>query len=270
MPTSDSGLSFAAEFKLSITRALAHQLMVSLDELTPTALTEENLERLERRGGVYELFKDDDVVYVGKAERNLAHRLRQHKTKISGRENVSVDQIMFRCLYVDDDLQAVAPERMLISEYTGRGKAPWNTSGYGNNDPGRNRDHSEVEATHFDALFPADLSYPLTVRRGNWDAQSLLAKVKSDLPWVLRYADSAQDRQERSNIQVHIPDDTMTAAELLTHIMERLPSKYQATALPGYVIVYAERENYPSARRYWYKDTSGTLHVEDVSPTFRS
>lgn len=270
MPTSESGLSFAAEFKLSITRALAHQLMVSLDELTPTFLTEGNLQQLERRGGVYELFKDDDVVYVGKAERNLGNRLRQHKTKISGRRNVSVDQMRFRCLYVDDDLQAVAPERMLISEYTGRGKAPWNTSGYGNNDPGRNRDHSELDADHFDALFPANLNYSLAVGAGNWNAQSLLARVKRDLPWVLRYRLEAEESEERSDIQVHIPADTMTAADLLTRIMERLPSKYQATALPGYVIVYAERDNYPSARRYWYKDTSGTLHVEDVRPTFGS
>lgn len=55
MPTSDRELQFAAEFKLSITRALAHQLMVSLNELTPAGLTDTHLEWLEQRGGVFSM-----------------------------------------------------------------------------------------------------------------------------------------------------------------------------------------------------------------------
>ncbi|MGV9319800.1 GIY-YIG nuclease family protein [Streptomyces sp. NPDC003660] len=117
--------------------------------------------QLSQRPGVYQLYLGDDFVYVGKAETSLPSRLRQHLRKISGRRSITPSDMTFSCLYVAEDFSAMAPEQLLINHRRDLSEIPWNNNGFGNRDPGRQRDHTALKPTHFDALYPIDLDRPV-------------------------------------------------------------------------------------------------------------
>ncbi|WP_405615044.1 Eco29kI family restriction endonuclease [Streptomyces sp. NBC_01511] len=246
-----------AEFKLSITKALGDQLASALADLTPAPLTMENIQSLRQLPGVYQLYKGTDLVYVGKAERSLPRRIERHLRKLSGRTNVDMAEMAFTCLYVDEDFGAVAPERLLINKHRGLGEVPWNYNGFGNNDPGKRRDTTEVDVAHFDRAYPIDLEFKLAELLGTEPAMDdtislalLLSSMKTALPYVFRYEPS----KEFEDIRVPWPHEGITADEVLRIAASHLPNPWQITALPGYVIMYRKQEEYPSARRYYRED----------------
>jgi len=238
-----------AEFRLSITRALGDQLAESLNELKPAALNLANIAALAPRPGVYQLYEDDHFVYVGKADKSLPVRLAEHFTKVSGR--LSVGRMTFACLYVEEDLHAVAPEKLLIARYKGRGQAPWNNNGFGNNDPGKERDTTDFykKKHHFDVLHPVNLDWVCDkIIPGPYSATQLLKALKDALPYVFRY----QQDPLHENVTVDVFSRRPTADELFQSLglaIASIDPAWQITALPGYVIMYPKKGPYPSARR---------------------
>lgn len=265
--TEDRVSKASAEFKLSITRALADQLLDKLASLDPVPLTSDNLAALQPRPGVYELFLEGEDgskerVYVGKASKELPSRLDKHRRKLSGRARISLTDVRFQCLYVDEDLEAAAPEKMLINRYRAEGVVPWNTNGFGNNDPGRRRDHSLVKAKHFDALYPANLDLVLdgaALQPGEYTVKQYLKAVKTALPFNLRYEEKTAHAKDYARHKVEVPADSLTARKLISLAIDALPEGWQATALPGYVILYHESDDYESARCLWRKQ-DGRAH----------
>jgi hypothetical protein len=244
-------MAATAEFRLSITKALGDQLEASLAALSPAQLTIERLAQLQPRSGVYQLYYHGAFVYVGKAEQSLPDRLSDHLRKISGRANISLDDMGFTAMYVEEDLSAVAPETLLINRYRATGGVPWNLAGFGNHDPGRNRDDSRVDEDHWDAIYPINLELPCDgISVGIYSIGELLRKVKAALPFLFRYQDGnrsvgAQPADYRQRT-VTVTHDSPTADEAFSWIADALPG-WQITALPGYVIMYRERRHYPSA-----------------------
>lgn len=243
-----------AEFKLSITKALGDQLAAALEDLVPAPLTLENIDALRPLPGVYQLRKSQELVYVGKADRSLPKRVEKHFRKISGRTNIDIAEMSFTCLYVDEDFGAVAPERLLINSHRMRGEVPWNYNGFGNNDPGKRRDTTEVDEGHFDREYPIDLDFkcvegPLGPTRldGSVSLSSLLQAAKQELPYVFRYESS----KAFEDIYVSYPEPPLTAHDMLMSVSASLPPGWQITALPGYVIMYPKVEEFPSASRYY-------------------
>lgn len=245
-------MSASAEFRLSITRALADQLATSIASLSPEPLTQPTLATLPHRAGVYQLYLEDRMVYVGKADPSLPKRLTRHYWKLSGRENVDIANVGYTCLFVDEDLHAVAPERLLIDRYRARGEAPWNFNGFGSNDPGQQRDTTTFDSDHFDVLFPASLDWQCPeISAGEYPASDLLAKVKNCLPYIFRY----QVASFHSNTFVTVPYDAPTADELFTILGQAIAShdpEWQIVALPGYVIMYPKNGPFPSARKSYH------------------
>jgi hypothetical protein len=254
---------FNADFKLSITKALADQLDEKLDKLTPHTLTKEAIDSLERRPGVYLLWYREQRVYVGKAQQPLPVRLSNHLTKLSGRRNLSIDEVKFVCLYVDEDLDAAAPEKLLIKKYRARTDGgdlepsrgvPWNTNGFGNKDPGKERDGSAVASNHFDALYPIRLDFDaLALGRGPARVGDVLSSLKSQLPYNFRFDKKSEWARRDYKRMVDVPATTSTTERAIALIVQALPEGWQATALPGYLILYPEKEirQYPSALRLW-------------------
>jgi hypothetical protein len=255
-------LSATAEFRLSITRALGDQLADAMTTLTPIPLTAENVRTLETRGGVYQLYKDHELVYIGKADRSLVDRVGNHRRKISGRLGITLDQMTFTGIYVDEDLSAVAPETLLINRHRGQGRVPWNFNGFGNKDPGRERDTSKVEAAHFDSQYPANLDYICSsIHQGSHIVGNLLAALKTELPYVLRF----QDGNKRGAVQpseywitaVMVGAGNPTADSLFELLAAAMPG-WQITALPGYVIMYRESRRYAASRKVYQRNGGGT------------
>ncbi|GCD99326.1 Eco29kI family restriction endonuclease [Embleya hyalina] len=251
---SDKANTHHAEFKLSITKALGDQLAAALAGLKPVVLTLANIRGLRPEPGVYQLYLDESLVYVGKADRSLPQRVEKHFHKIAGRKNIDIAAMTFTCLYVDEDFGAVAPERLLINRHRELGEVPWNYNGFGNNDPGKRRDMTEVDDTHFDRFYPIDLDFEFTTLSydtdtldGTLTVADLLKAVKDQLPYLFRYqADSVFE-----TIIVDPPGGPVTAHGLLALIASHLPAGWQITALPGYVIMYPKVEDYPSGSRYY-------------------
>jgi len=241
MPASD-------EFELSITKALTDQLAAQLAALTPAPLTPANLALLRPEQGIYQLYERGSLVYIGSTSRTLPERLRQHLIKLSGRENVSLADIKFICLYVREDMTVLAPEVSLIASAKVAGAAPWNFNGFGNKDPGRNRDGTRMDPAHFDRLYPRRLAWLCsTVVAGAYAADDLLRALKAELPFLLRYDTKPNARVDYATATLTVPRPGMKAEDLFALLAAALPT-YQITALPGYVIVYKESHQYPNAQ----------------------
>lgn len=243
---------YAAEFKLSITKALGDQLAEHISQLEPAALSEANVGALLEEQGVYQLYRNKQLVYVGKADKTLHGRLEQHRRKISGRQNIHISEMSFTCLYVAEDLAAVAPERLLIDRHRRDGGLPWNVAGFGNNDPGRQRDTTRVKTSNFDALFPIRLDWPCPEIHGDQPVVDILRKLKACLPYLFRYETNGSKKQESYpqdflETRLRVPAGGIPVDVLLQALVNALPEGWQITALPGYVIMYRERQNYASA-----------------------
>lgn len=252
----------SAEFKLSITRALADQLAASLSDLKPAPLTAAALADLKNEPGVYELSYQGRRVYVGKASRSLPNRLGKHLRKLSGRSGIDMGEVKFVCLYVEEDLDAAGPEKMLIKKY-GEDGAPWNKNGFGNNDPGRKRDDSLVKRRHFDAVFPVNLDFEIgPVAHGTGSVSSFLGKVKRELPFNLRFETKSSNAKELAQSKVALPVGDMTLRDVVRLVIDALPEGWQATALPGYVIIYREETTYESAKVIWRKQNNNVIEVQ--------
>jgi hypothetical protein len=262
MPSKPFGA--VADFKLSITQALADQLAERLQPLRSAPLSENSLEHVANRPGVYELFLADQRVYVGKASKSLPARLRNHARKLSGRTGLSLANVRFVCLYVDEDLEAAAPETLLIKKYRDAGGSPWNTNGFGNKDPGRRRDTSEIAANHFDALYPINLNATVELTPGTWRVEELLAEVKKKLPYNLRYERISIAARHNYQVSLHVESSAPSTRQLAELILTALPVGWQLTALPGYAILYKETIDYETALAWWRRTTTGV--VETTGP----
>ncbi|MFD4723506.1 GIY-YIG nuclease family protein [Streptomyces seoulensis] len=270
---------YSDQFRLSITEALSTQLYVALRKLEPAPLTQENLDALapqaERlglpsRSGVYQLFrqepgKERQLTYVGKADEPLPERLGDHLYKLSGREGISIEEMSFKCLFVEEDLSSVSPEKMLIKEHLKTGKIVWNNRGFGNNDPGRNRDRTTIKNTHFDLEFPIDLSREVKgLTPGVQSLHDVLWVIKRGIPFNFRFKHSAAFKQ----LMVTVPDGNVTADEAFRFIAQHLPGKWQICALLGWVIMYDDSPStYPSARRYYRPDGVSTQVPKTRKPS---
>ncbi|MEU1757376.1 Eco29kI family restriction endonuclease [Micromonospora matsumotoense] len=217
----------------------------------PTPLRQDYVSRVRARPGVYELFVDGERVYVGKAAKSLNARLGQHLRKLSGRSNIDLADIRFVCTYVDEDLDAAAPERLLIKQYRASESVPWNTNGFGNKDPGRNRDNSVVKAAHFDAIYPIDLQHHVALASEVQTLEGVLDAAKAALPYLLRFDNSSAARRVYRNGTVMLPSRPLPVTDLATSLVAALPLGWQLTALPGYLILYQETRAYESALGWW-------------------
>jgi hypothetical protein len=254
-------------FALDLHRALVEQLPEALDALEPAPLSRPNLDVLGTERGVYQLLERGRSVYIGKSEQPLALRLDQHRRRCTGRLNIDVNEMSFRCLYVDRFVDAAAPERVLIERYQARGEAPWNVQeGFAPKDVGRQRDRGRPGQWFLDR--PADHEALITVPEGGRRIPLLAAleRLKTAVPFDLfRYASSrSQDRKDRADAEqdypgryIVLPDEPAPTLLHLRAVIERLPEGWQATVLPHGVILYKEQYPYDYALAGWHHTLTG-------------
>ncbi|WP_205763578.1 GIY-YIG nuclease family protein [Pseudopontixanthobacter vadosimaris] len=232
------------EFEFDLPKALLHRLIEVFDEISAAALSVTNVNEIPDEQGVYQLFLDGALVYVGKTdgEAGLRSRLSRHATKLLHRHSLSADKVSYKAVRVFV-FTAMDLEGDLIRHYGGVKMLSWNGSGFGSNDPGKERDTTKVKLTNFDAQFPIDIDreihFPIDADES---AASILARLKSLLPYTLRFEMSGpKGRKPHADLEVTIPgslNGPATARTVLAHILSVLPSGWKATALPGYIIMY--------------------------------
>jgi hypothetical protein len=254
-------------FALDLHRALLEQLPEALEQLHDVPLTPANLYVLGYERGVYQLFERRRSVYVGKSEQPLASRLEQHRHRCAGRRNINVQDMSFRCLYVDRFVDAASPERVLIANYRALGRAPWNVDeGFAPKDVGRNRDKTRPGQWFIDR--PADYEALIAVEGGGQAVPLLraLENLKKAVPFDLfRYASNRSgERQDRLDAETDYPGRSVVLpagpASVLEHVravVSQLPVGWQATVLPHGVILYKETFPYGYALAGWRHTTTG-------------
>jgi len=106
--------------------------------------------------GVYQLFLDARIMYIGKADKNLRARLERHYRMLAARQNIDTEKLGFKALFIHKNWTTWTTEAALI-RFFGE-ESPWNASGLGSNDPGHNREDTAEEDT-FNSLYPIDPNY---------------------------------------------------------------------------------------------------------------
>ena len=108
------------------------------------------------KSGVYALYLQGDLVYIGKAskgttksKRTLRERLNEHVGKINGRENISIAEMQCRYLTFASEWWVFAAEFALITYY----QPEWNASGFGSKTPGSGRPGTN-RVSRWNALYP--------------------------------------------------------------------------------------------------------------------
>jgi hypothetical protein len=121
--------------------------------------------------------------------------------------------------------------------------------GFGNKDPGKERDTTKIDEDHFDAVHPINLDYIChEIKAGTYTVGNLLALTKNKLPFLFRY----EKAPFHNELQVEILEDRPTADILFQTLGMAIASvdhRWRITALPGYVIMYPKEAMYPHALR---------------------
>jgi hypothetical protein len=231
--------------------ALVIELTSLFEQMSPAELNNGNANAVQDGQGVYQLFYRGELVYVGKTdnEAGLRKRLLRHCGKVRSRLNLDPSEVHFKAvrIYV---FTAMDLETALIKHYKRAKKAlAWNQSGFGSNDPGRKRDHSELKKGHFDALYPIDLDLEISLEdETDMSAASLLTLLKDKLAYTVRFqgvtARSKRPHPELVSSKVSIDERRTSVRSILLKISTALGKSWQVTALPGHVIIYRERRAY--------------------------
>lgn len=237
-------------FEIDIIRALSDQLVDSFGKLGVGGFLDSNLKAIPKKQGVYQLYKDGKLVYVGKAS-NLPNRLQDHLKKISGRKNISIDQMGFKCLSVHPNWTALAPEETLIRYYKSRnaGDCEWNGNSFGPHDPGRQREETNQSPQGFDAQYPIKDDWVCDwIEPGIYNGNELLRKLKESLPYLLRYQTQDSNNWRAGHpdynaINITVSTRDTPARDLLREIACQLPG-WQATVFYSHMILYKENRTY--------------------------
>jgi hypothetical protein len=193
------------DFEFDLPTALLIQLTQKLDQLEEAPLTIENLKAVPDVQGVYQLFLDKILVYIGKtdADAGLHKRLAIHARKIMHRKNLDPARVGFKAARIFV-FTAMDLETELIRHYGGVKNIGWNGSGFGANDPGRERDTTRIKPKNYYAQFPIDIdrTLELNINRGETAADALL-RLKNLLPYTIRYeGETDQGRKPHPDLRV--------------------------------------------------------------------
>jgi hypothetical protein len=239
------------EFEFDLPGALLHRLVEVFANMSAAPLTADVIGAIDDAQGVYQLFLDGELSYIGKtdAEAGLRKRLLRHAAKIQHRFGLDPARVTFRAVRVFV-FTAVDLETQLIKHYNAK---TWNGSGFGSNDPGRERDTTTYKEEHFDACYPIDIdrSLPaLLLPEMPTSAAKVLAYLRENLPYTFRAQNAGgKSRKPHPDLcnPVAMPEcSAWTARAVITSVVRQLPAGWQAVKLPSHVILYKEKKDYPS------------------------
>ncbi|WP_409346933.1 Eco29kI family restriction endonuclease [Paenibacillus sp. MBLB4367] len=227
------------EFELDIEKAFRDYLPPFILNVGDAPLTVENILAIPpNKNGVYLLLENQVIRYVGKTDSTAGFhsRLRRHQIHMNHRKNLDPSTITFKAVAIPVFKNADI-ETMLIDHYN----AQWNFSGFGSNDPGKNRD--DQDPADFDLQYPIDVDLPLSfLAAGIYECKELLKILARELPYTLRY-EKTRDQQDL-DFSINIPIQSNLKYILQTIINEMPADKWQATVLYGRVILYPEHKLY--------------------------
>ena len=248
-----TGVAGYIEFEFDLPSALLARLVDVFVEIDEARLTIPNVAKIPDEQGVYQLFLDGTLVYVGKTDGDagLRSRLSRHATKLLSRHNLDPARVNFKAVRIFV-FTAMDLEGDLIRYYGGVSELAWNGSGFGSNDPGKERDTTQVKPTNFDAQFPINIDLPIDFRFIDGETvAAALTRLKSTVPYTLRFqGQGGKSRQPHPDLTQSLVKglaSCQTTRQVLLQLANSLPSGWHITALPGYIIMYKnDNRKFPS------------------------
>ncbi|PZW52435.1 Eco29kI restriction endonuclease [Pseudomonas sp. URMO17WK12:I6] len=241
------------DLEFDLPSALLKQLVGLFNDMDHGSLDETTVEAVPEAQGVYQLFLDNVLVYVGKtdAEAGLRLRLRRHAQKIRSRQNLDPKRLTFKAVRVYV-FTAMDLEGLLIKHYKKiEGvELSWNHSGFGSNDPGRERDTTRLKPNHFDKLYPINLDIEVTITSPVAEVSvfEILKQMKEQLPYTIRFQNrggsSRKPHGDLDSTKTSLNKASGPVKNLLREIKGALGPEWQITTLPGYIIIYLENKQY--------------------------
>jgi hypothetical protein len=190
---------------------------------------------------------NSNIAYIGKtdAEAGLRRRLERHARTIQHRRNLSIEDVTFKAVRIFV-FTAMDLETQLIRHYA---PVPWNNSGFGSNDPGRQRDTTGLKPDGFDVSYPIDIDREIDiVLPPRAKALAVVIALKNALPYTFRVEGAERGTRrphaELENADISIPDKPFSARSLIAAVVRGLPTGWQATALSSRIIMYREMREY--------------------------
>lgn len=248
------------EYEIDIEKVLRNELPQVVEAVPIAPLTSDAVMAIPAGAkGAYVLFEDGHPVYAGKTDttHGFRQRLGRHATTIQHRHNLNPATIGFKAIRIlvfsNFDVEAILIKALRKADPTA---LAWNTSGFGSNDPGHNRETQEPAA--FDVQRPIDIDRPLGMTGGTYALLELLIALKDGLPYLLRfqtdhllgkrypehYRKGHADQRAAANVVV-LGLDTMR--EILRKALAVLPDGWRVTIFPDRVILYKEPATYQYA-----------------------
>ncbi|MGW1588326.1 caspase, EACC1-associated type [Streptomyces sp. NPDC002386] len=217
-------------------------------------LTPLNIESLPPAAGLFALQRNEELVYIGNADKSLPSRLSRLHRKLSGREGLKPQEFSFSHLRIDDELSTIGPQYLILQSLDPSVQPYWNSNGFGNNDGGRRRDKATLSYDHFDALYPIDLYWempgiPFLDGSVSW----YLEWLREVLPFTFRYDRNSPRTRAIEEEIVNFDGVGGTPDSAFRFLAKLLGRDWQITALSGHVIAYIEHGvHYPGAQCYYF------------------
>ncbi len=246
------------EFEFDLPDALLVALIRVLNGLASMPLDGATARAVPEAQRIYQLFHEGNLVYIGKtdAQLGLRSRLSRHADKLLHRPALHPGDVHFKAVRILV-FTAMDLETTLIKHYRASslpGRVSWNGSGFGSNDPGRERETTNKAPEGFDTQFPVSIDIPGDyIRVGTQTVAEALAQLKGALPYTLRYETlrNARGKAQRGHphldltlSEITISSSTLSVRELLISIVSVLPPGWQATHFVSHVILYKEARTY--------------------------
>lgn len=236
-------------FHFNLPQAVTEHLFERLDQLRPSPLTAEELEKLvafqtEKRSnqGVYVIYENETAVYAGKAN-DLAERLAQHREKLRARLAIDMAAIGYKALLLDEGWSTSANEGLLIKQFKQHGECKWSGTGFGPKDPGKERD--TTKPSWFDNTYPVRDDWPVEHIPDQAAVGDVLKLLKNQLPFLLRY----EKLGKAADLSVNLKGIPRNARAVLLKCAEVLGSNWQLTLLKNGFILYPLLKDFKFGRR---------------------
>ena len=227
---------------------VSQQLKEKLESLTETLLDKTSLAQLDQyqreigsKQGVYVIHYEGRPKYVGKAN-NVADRLSQHLTKLSGRKGIDLKAVGYKTLLLDKSMSTAANEDILISMFKQEHADMWNGAGFGPKDPGKERDTTKPGP--FDKAHPIMDEYPIELKMdgdGTLSLRTLVTTMKDQLPYVFRYDIPA----ELLDQTITLTGQDMRARTLLQTVVSFLGEGWRGAIISYGMVLYKNAKHYP-------------------------
>lgn len=253
------------EYEIDVERVLRNELPGVVDATEIAPLTAEAIAAIpEKAKGAYVLFENGHPVYAGKTDtrHGFRDRLSRHSHTIQDRDGFDPGTIGFKAVRIlvfsNFDVEAILIKELQKKDATA---LAWNNSGFGSNDPGRNREGQEPAEFDVRRSINIDRPLPFLLPSEEISVLSLLVRLKEGVSYDFRYETDPNSKgkpgdyrkgqiEQRDAPPVVLPAKHASMREALHVVLSALPSGWQATIFPGRVILYRESKTYAYAREY--------------------